>query len=551
MRNIIKIRSIMQPFSNQNERIQGLFVVKVLMTVMHICQPMLWGTLIEYLANGIYGEVNKILALICIVYCLIAGLSFLEGIMRVRIHTTISANIKSVLFKKILHFPMKEFDSMDNGEFIYRVEGDADEASDFFCNQELEVLIHAAKSIILVIIVLNISWVFALVTLLGFLFSTVALSSISKKIKIATVKKKKTVDAYYSFIDETFHCFKDIKLFDLSRLRCEMYDNLMSRSKKAEVMIGKWSAISESMIIIIDFLMQASIYVVGIILIMKNRLTLSLFIAVAAYSNMLSDSLLTLTQLIPTIQSTIVSVERIIKSLEKDEEIRGEELPEKIKTIRFDNVSFMYSNTQNVLENVNILINDCGIIGIKGGNGAGKTTIFNLIAGLYDDYTGRILLNERSMLDFSNESLHKRIGMIDQEPTLFHDTLRENLRLWDEAINDEIILSVCEKVKLIDFIHSLPAGLDYVIQENGNNISIGEKKRIAIARALIRDNDVILLDEVTSSLDEESRMIVIETLKSLMDEKILLLATHNYDDYRISNYMYELKNKRIAKIDTC
>lgn len=286
-------------------------------------------------------------------------------------------------------------------------------------------------------------------------------------------------------------------------------------------------------------------------LIMKNRLTLSLFIAVAAYSNMLSDSLLTLTQLIPTIQSTIVSVERIIKSLEKDEEIRGEELPDKIKTIRFDNVSFMYSNTQNVLENVNILINDCGIIGIKGGNGAGKTTIFNLIAGLYDDYAGRILLNERSMLDFSNESLHKRIGMIDQEPTLFHDTLRENLRLWDEAINDEIILSVCEKEKLIDFIHSLPAGLDYVIQENGNNISIGEKKRIAIARALIRDNDVILLDEVTSSLDEESRMIVIETLKSLMDEKILLLATHNYDDYRISNYMYELKNKRIAKIDTC
>ena len=527
-----------------------LLVVHALEKGTNILQPLLWGMLIESIAENKFDNTALFISYIAGTYILIIFLVYLEEKLTIEISSHIAKDIKNGVFENCIDYPMKKIDEMDTGEFIYRIEGDADSISNFFCNQQVEIVMQIITILILGILVFNISWEIAIIPIIGFMVSMLTLIFISRFIKTATIDNKKHTDDYYSFMEETLVCIKEIKLLGLCEKRIDGFVKLLGKSVGSEVLIGKLTALSRSVIMLFDFVIQIVVYVVGIIMIKNGELSLTLFIAIASYANMLSDSLLNVSRITPDIQDVIVSIERINSSIKTgvlDDD--GIEYEEKIREIELENVSFKYEDSETILDNACLSINEPGMYGIKGGNGNGKTTFFSLLSGLYKDYDGTIRLNKKELSTFSDKTLRKKIGVIVQEPLLFHDTLRENIRLWDEKIEDEHLLSACKDAGLIDLINDLPCGLDFEIQEGGRNLSIGEKKRVAIARALLRDYDILLLDEITTSLDTAYRSIILKTLNLVKDKKILISATHDTSELKACKRVYEIREKIIVEID--
>ena len=204
----------------------------------------------------------------------------------------------------------------------------------------------------------------------------------------------------------------------------------------------------------------------------------------------------------------------MMESKEKRKETFGTQSYEAIKgKVEFENVTFAYEKSEkNVLENISFCIEARTKNAIVGQSGAGKTTIFKLLLKEYDHYSGTIKFDGNNIQDFKEESFRKAIAIVNQEPVLFHMSIRDNLLMAKEDATEEEIIKACQLANIDEFIRELPHQYDEIILENTNNISVGQKQRIAIARAILRDTPILLFDEATSALDNYSKSKIEETI---------------------------------------
>jgi len=225
-----------------------------------------------------------------------------------------------------------------------------------------------------------------------------------------------------------------------------------------------------------------------------------------------------------------------IKSLLEDSKLEKEKFGKEnyndiIGNIEFKNIVFSYNNeSDNVLNNVSFKIKNKEKNAIIGMSGCGKTTIFKLLLKQYDNYYGNILIDNHNIKDFSESCLRNTITIVNQEPMLFNMTIKNNLLMVNENATDEEIRHACKLANIDDFINTLPNKYDEIIEENTTNLSIGQKQRIAIARAILKNTPIILFDEITSALDKNSKRIIEKTINKLSEEKnIMQGVSDRYD----------------------
>lgn len=232
----------------------------------------------------------------------------------------------------------------------------------------------------------------------------------------------------------------------------------------------------------------------------------------------------------------------------KEEEFGKENYTNIVGMIEFQNVSFKYeTSSDQIIENINFRLEPNTKNAIVGQSGAGKSTIFKLLLKEYDNYSGIIKFDGKNIKKFNEESFRDCISIVNQELVLFNMSILENLRMVNENAKDEDIINACKLANIDDFIDKLPNKYNEIINENNNNISVGQKQRIAIARAILRDTPIILFDEATSALDNHSKNKIEETINKLSKTKTIIMIAHSLEIIEDFDNIIMLSNGKIAE----
>ena len=380
---------------------------------------------------------------------------------------------------------------------------------------------------------------------------------LAKIIEKLSEKIIKNNSAVHQIIGDTFRAIKHVKAFLLEKIMIKkVYDvttdtaETFAKCAAVENIYGTWANS------FVDNLFTGVLFSVGAICVINNKLTIGILIIILNYLPIFWSAVKSIGAANINYKKNLGEYKRFFDMLIMDDERQtnsGNLSFEFEKCISFDNVSFAYTEERGiVLDNMNFSIHKGEWIGIMGKSGVGKSTIFDLLLKFYNTYTGDIRIDSRNIKDISTFDLRKNITLVSQNLFLFPGSLRDNLLLANPDASDAQIEYVLNQVELSNFVNSLPSGLDTNIGEDGLLISGGQKQRICLAQGLLRNSKVILLDEVTSNIDEESEFDIRDIIKKLQDlNKITIISiSHRSEFLKETNKIFIVEAGKIKKITT-
>jgi subfamily B ATP-binding cassette protein MsbA len=358
-----------------------------------------------------------------------------------------------------------------------------------------------------------------------------------------------------SFLHETFSGAKIIKIFSLEAFEKKRFKEKTQELFRLEMKKVIAKALSSPIMEFLGGLGIAFIIWFGGMRVINGTSTPGIFFSFLTAVMMLYDPVKKLSKLNNTIQEGVAAASRIFDILEQEETISEKENPQILKgsafDLEFDDVSFSYGVDETpALKNINLRVAPGEVLALVGMSGGGKTSLVNLIPRLYDVSSGRILIDGRDVRELSVKSLRDHISIVTQEPILFNESVRDNIRYGRMDATDEQIEKAAQAAFAHEFILGFPRGYDTVIGELGSRLSGGEKQRICIARALIKDAPVLILDEATSALDSQAEQLVQRALENLMKGRTSFVIAHRLSTIDYASRVILLKNGSIAEQGT-
>ena len=289
---------------------------------------------------------------------------------------------------------------------------------------------------------------------------------------------------------------------------------------------------------------------IGAIRVINGQLRLGAIQSFMQYLKNFNKPMNVIAQVISNLQMAIATVDRVCEILDLEEEENGE-LDEVIfnSSIEFRNVNFSYTKGKPVLKDFNLKINKGEKIAIVGKTGAGKTTIVNLLMGFYDNYEGQILIDGISIRDLDKNEYRKLVGMVLQDTWLFEGTIKNNI-VFDKKISDNKLSTILSKSKILHMIEGLPGELNFTINEETDNISVGEKQLLTIAWALVADPQILVLDEATSNVDTRLEYLINHSMNTLMKNRTSIVIAHRLSTIIESDKIIVIKHGQILESGT-
>jgi ATP-binding cassette subfamily B protein len=429
------------------------------------------------------------------------------------------------------------FDRRKTGEFISRLQGDVAVLANIVTDQAINIIINIMKVLIIGTVIFRINTILAFIVLSIFPVTYFIFFVSGKKLRKENKALKEMNDKYFSIVQQSLLGIKHIKTYGIKGSVLSFFYMTSVEMKKKEIYISLIQIISQVFSKIISSLNDILVIGISIYFISKGRLSIKYFVAFVAYSGQFNYSLMTVTRLNSSIQQVLVSLERIfglVDNLEFSAETFGDEEIQKAKgNIEFKNVTFTYNGEREILRDVSFSLKPNSLTAIVGKNGCGKTTILNLLLGLYKVTDGEILIDGININDLNEKSLRNNISVVNQENFLFNLSIKDNLKLSLPSATIEQIEMTCKQVFIHDYIMSLEKNYDTIIDENGSNLSGGQKQRLALAMCILRNSPIILLDEATSALDVESKNIVNAVIGNIAKFKTVILITHHISSIMI------------------
>ena len=450
------------------------------------------------------------------------------------------------LMKSIIKADAEIVDKKHSGKFISHLTFDIS----MMTNLISVVILNIAKDSLTLIGLIGVmfyqNWRLAVFALIMIPLASFAVKSLGKRIGKVTTQAQEKSGILTTYMLEVFKNHKIIKIFQKENYefsRAEKFiNNLKDRLVKTSMVLVRASPIMETLT---GFMIAGLIYYSGN-LIMKQELDINNFFSFLAAMMLAYQPVRSLATINMAINQGLSAAKRIIPLIEQENNIKEKpnalSLETKKGEINFRNISFRYNNEEReVLNSINLNIVGGEMTSLVGHSGAGKTTILNLIPRFYDRVSGDILIDDQSIYDISIYSLRNNISLVNQDTTLFDDTIKNNIAYANLDATDDEIIEVAKLSHCNEFIDKLPNKFDTVIGENGTRLSGGEKQRLSIARAMLKKSKIILLDEATSSLDAETESKIQEAIKLLTKDRTTLVIAH-----RLSTVM---NSKTICVVD--
>ncbi|OZE10826.1 multidrug ABC transporter ATP-binding protein [Rhodococcus sp. 05-2255-3B1] len=498
-----------------------------------------------------FGAVGTVLMWVLFLYVLSAVLAWAQGyILNIALQRRILL-LRGSVEAKVHRLPLKYFDNNARGETLSRVTNDIDNVSTSL-QQTLSQLITGILTVLGILgVMIWISPLLALVAVLTIPASFAVTAVIAKRSQPHFVAQWKHTGKLNAQIEETYTGHEIVKAFgrqaDVEREFGDRNEKLFQSSFRAQFISGMIMPV----IMFLGNINYVVIAVVGGLRVASGTLTLGEVQAFIQYSRQFTQPLTQVGSMVNLVQSGVASAERIFEVLDAEEEdadpVDAVRPTQRRGRVEFENVSFGYSPDRPLIENLSLVADPGHLVAIVGPTGAGKTTLVNLIMRFYEIDSGRITLDGVDTMKMTREELRARTGMVLQDTWLFGGTIRDNIAYGDPSASEEEILEAA-RVSYVDrFVHSLPDGYDTIIDEEGNNVSAGEKQLITIARAFLAKPLILILDEATSSVDTRTELLVQKATAKLRTDRTSFVIAHRLSTIRDADTIVVMENGSIVE----
>jgi len=503
--------------------------------------------------NGEYDltYIGTIILFLIGLYVLSAIFNLVMGLVMSGVSQRTVRDLRQEVNEKLDRLPLKYFDMHPHGDILSRVTNDIDTIAGTL-QQSLTQIITAVISILgYIIMMLTISPLLTLIVLASLPLYVIATTQIAKRSQKYFASQQKELGDLSGHVEEMYTGHKIVKSFGKEKDSIEEFEEVNERLYHAG-----WKAqfVSGIMMPIMNFISNLGyvmICIVGGMWITKNVLKIGDILAFIQYSRSFTQPMVQTANIANIIQSTIACAERVFEVLDEEEEIPDQKDAKVIEYPRgevvFDDVDFRYKEDVPLIEDMNIDVKQGHTIAIVGPTGAGKTTLVNLLMRFYEIDDGRITFDGVDIRDVKRGNLRRMFGMVLQDTWLFHGTIKENIAYGKQDASMDEIVRAAELAHADHFIRTLPEGYDTVLNEEASNISQGQKQLLTIARAILADPAVLILDEATSSVDTRTELLIQHAMENLMADKTSFVIAHRLSTIREAEMILVMNHGRIIE----
>lgn len=478
--------------------------------------------------------------------------TFLSSFFMKSIGLKVSKQLRDDLSEHIVYQSAEYFDRMATGELMSRLTNDVDKIQEAVSGSMGDFIRESFVILALLFGIFFIDWHLALVAIIVTPLAVIPLAVFSRELKKRGRMNQIRMADIYKVLHETITGNKIVKAFTMEKFELKKFFQATKNYLRTSIKLAWIGSLSSPFMEFLGGIVGAFILFVGTTRITRGYITPGDFGAFIMALFYMYTPIKKISQANVVIQQGVASYERIREILESKPQItdhdRAHPLPPVKGHVRFEKVSFSYNEDIHVLHEVNFEILAKEKVALIGLSGAGKTTIVNLISRFYEPSSGRILIDEIDIRDVNLASLRQQIGLVTQEQILFNDTVRNNIAYGLEDTPMEKIVAAATAAEAHDFVSALPSGYKTRIGEKGGLLSIGQRQRLAIARALLKNPPILILDEATSALDSESERLIQIALENAMMDRTTFVIAHRLSTIRNADKILVLDKGRIAEV---
>ncbi|MBD8016183.1 MULTISPECIES: ABC transporter ATP-binding protein [Planococcus] len=534
-------RRLVSYLKPRRKKLAAVFLVAILSTVFTIVGPKIMGMAITELFEGAYGQlqgvpgggidfgvIGQILAVLAGLYLFSSLFSYIQQYMMSTVAQDTVYDLRQDVNKKLEKLPLKYFDGHANGETLSRMTNDIDTIGSTL-QQSLTQFITSIVTIVgILVMMLTISPLLTLIALVSLPLSLFVIGPILKKSQKYFSSQQKNLGRLNGHVEEMYTGHQVVKAFGHEAKSNEQFDEvneeLYQAGRKAQFISG----IIMPMMTLIGNLSYVVISIVGGILVTQRAISIGDIQAFITYSKQFTQPITQTANIANIIQSTIAAAERVFELLDEQEEVEEvttSVLPRAKGAVAFEDVDFGYDQDL-LIDKMNIDVRPGQTVAIVGPTGAGKTTLINLLMRFYELNGGRILIDGLDSREMSRHELRQNFGMVLQDTWLFNGTIRDNIAYGKTGASEEEILAAAEAAHADHFIRTLPDGYDTILNQEVSNISQGQKQLLTIARAILADPPIMILDEATSSVDTRTEIFIQQAMNLLMKGRTSFVIAH-------------------------
>ena len=538
-------------------------LLKILSVVMSVVEPYILGLAItELTANltdmmkGVPGtQINaSYVGWVMIIYLFRGvlyelGSYFSNYYMTNAVQSTIE-DMRNDLSEKINRIPVSYFDKHQFGDLLGRFTSDVETVSNALQQSFLQI-VNAIFTLILVIaMVLYLNLTLGLIVIGSIPITFFGAQFIMKKSQPYFKQQADALGALNGFVQENLSGFNVLKLYVREESSQEDFREITRRLQKVGFKANFISGLMMPVLNAISDLTYLLVALVGALQVLAGRLTVGNMQAYVQYVWQINQPIQNLSQLASTLQSAKSSLDRVFQVLDEPDEVLGKnEALKKDLTgqVSFNHVEFQYVENKPLIRDFNLEVNPGEMVAIVGPTGAGKTTLINLLMRFYDVTKGSITVDGYDIRDLSRQDYRKQFGMVLQDAWLYEGTIKENLRFGNLDATDEEIVTAAKAANVDHFIRTLPGGYNMEMNQESSNISLGQKQLLTIARALLADPKILILDEATSSVDTRLELLIQKAMKNLMKGRTSFVIAHRLSTIQEADKILVLKEGQIIE----
>jgi ATP-binding cassette subfamily B protein len=563
------IRFLMTYFKPRMGKLTIVLVFAVLSTIFTIVGPKLMGHVTTKLFDGLTSKyiaaftqkpmpsmdwdyIGGTLLLLVAFYIVSALFSYIQQYTMAGVSQGIVYQMRDDVNEKLSRLPLKYFDSKTHGEIMSRVTNDIDNISTTL-QQSLTQLITSVCTIVgVLVMMLTISPWLTLIALVTLPVSAIAIMNVTKLSQKSFGAQQKELGALNGHVEEMYTGHVIVKAFGREGESVKEFKAINGRLFDAAWKAQFISGVIMPMMNFINNLGYVVICVVGGIMAARKVLKIGDIQAFIQYSRQFTQPIAQTANIANVLQSTLASAERVLEIIEEEEQVpeRADPVIDHVPRghVEFSHVRFGYKEDLILMHDMNIKVEPGQTIAIVGPTGAGKTTLVNLLMRFYEISGGAILIDGIDTRDMRRGDLRRMFGMVLQDTWLFNGTIRENIAYGREGATEEDVVAAAKAAHADHFIRALPEGYETVLNEEASNISQGEKQLLTIARAILADNPILILDEATSSVDTRTEAYIQKAMKELMKGRTSFVIAHRLSTIRDAESILVMKDGSIIEM---
>ncbi len=549
------VKRLWRYFGNERKILILMFFLSIFETAIGLAVPFGLGRAVD--AISLTKDSVNFSLLGIIVFLLLAALAtdalitFIQSWLVAGVSQRIVRSFRSSLFSKLQKLPIAFFDKSTHGDLMSRLTNDIDNVSTTISQSTVQLIGGVMMVLGSLVLMLILSPVLTLAAVATLPLSILMTRLIAGKTAPLYKKQQAELGTLDGHLEETISGLRVIKAFNHEEEVISQFEALNQKLLAVGLKAQIWSGYLFPLMNIINNLTIAIVALTGGMLAIEGVISVGIITSFIGYSRQFSRPLSEFANVFNTLQSAAAGAERVFDILDENEEAQdakaARELSNPKGDVVFENVSFYYREDVPIIRDVSFEVKSGSSIAIVGPTGAGKTTIVNLLARFYDVTNGRILIDGTDIREYSRDSLRRCFGIVLQETYLFSGTIKDNIKYGNPAATDEDVVKAAQIANAHRFISRMPNGYDTVLSESGSNLSQGQKQLLAIARAVLVNPSILILDEATSSVDTRTEFNIQKAMLNIMSGRTSFIIAHRLSTIRDADTIIVIDNGEIVE----